>query len=148
VTKAAPIKILHVEDDVNDVLLFQQACGKANVGFEIQSVADGDEAIAYLRGAEKFSDRAEFPMPQLILLDLKMPRLSGFDVLEWVRQQVAFEKMPIIVLTSSNHDIDVRRAYDLGANSYLVKPVGFEGLVEIAQTVHSLMAKLGERPRA
>src|SRR5687768_6946257 len=112
---AAHIHILHVEDDPNDALLFQHACKKAGVSFDLQAVSDGDEAIAYLRGSENFSDRREHPMPQLMLLDLKMPRLSGFEVLAWLRDNDPFQKLPVIVLTSSNHEADIKRAYDLGA---------------------------------
>jgi CheY-like chemotaxis protein len=135
-TAAAPIKILHVEDDANDALLFRHACDKAGVSFEIRGVSDGDEAIAYLRDTDGRSDGKEHPVPQLILLDLKMPRLSGFEVLTWLRNEARFQKTPVIVLTSSNHEIDIRRAYDLGASSYLVKPVGFEGLIEVARTIN------------
>src|SRR5512140_200503 len=120
---ASRINILHVEDDPNDALLFQHACRKAGVSFDLRAVNDGDEAIAYLRGNADFCDRNKHPMPQLVLLDLKMPRLSGFDVLSWLRSETGFSKLPVIVLTSSNHEMDIQRAYDLGANSYLVKPV-------------------------
>src|ERR1051326_1097563 len=97
---ASRISILHVEDDPNDALLFEHACRKAGVNFNLQSVPDGDQAIAYLRGAEGFADRAKHPLPQLMLLDLKMPRLSGFEVLTWVRKEGFFQRLPIIVLTS------------------------------------------------
>ena len=131
--------ILHVEDDPNDTLLFQHACNKAGVIFDLQAVSDGDQAIAYLRGAADFSDRLKHPFPKLILLDLKMPRVSGFDVLTWLQGENVFKQVPVVVLTSSNHDADVKRAYDLGAKSYLVKPVGFEALVELVKTLPSLL---------
>jgi Response regulators consisting of a CheY-like receiver domain and a winged-helix DNA-binding domain len=140
------VNILHVEDDPNDALLFQHACQKAGVGFDLRSVNDGDQAIAYLRGTGAFSDRNQNPVPQLILLDLKMPRLSGFDVLTWIRNEVAVKSTPVIILTSSNHETDIKRAYDLGANSYLVKPVGFDALVEVARTIHSYWTHINEIP--
>jgi CheY-like chemotaxis protein len=143
---AVRVNILHVEDDPNDALLFQHACQKAGVGFDLQSVNDGDQAISYLRGAESYSDRERHPFPQLILLDLKMPRLSGFDVLAWLRNEGPFKKTPVIILTSSNHETDVKRAYDLGANSYLVKPVGFDALVEVARTIQGYWLHLNETP--
>jgi CheY-like chemotaxis protein len=143
---AASIHILHIEDDPNDALLFQHACQKAGVNFRLQSIHDGDEAIAYLRCAEGSPDRIANPLPQLILLDLKMPRLSGFDVLAWLRGGNNFKKLPVIVLTSSNHEADIKRAYDLGANSYLVKPVGFDALVEVAKTIQSYWTTLNETP--
>src|SRR5262249_13079512 len=108
--------ILHVEDDANDVLLFQHACRKAGVRVDVHTVTDGDEAVDYLKGSDKFSDRQEHPLPSLLLLDLKMPRVTGFDVLSWVRNQESFRRLPVVVLTSSNHDADVKRAYELGAN--------------------------------
>jgi CheY-like chemotaxis protein len=134
--------ILHVEDDPNDTLLFQHACRKAGIVFDLQAVSDGDQAMAYLRGANDFCDRSKFPLPQLILLDLKMPRVSGFDVLTWLQSQDALKGVPVIVLTSSNHDADVKRAYSLGAKSYLVKPVGFEALVELVKTLPGFLAQV------
>ena len=130
--------ILHVEDDPNDTLLLEHACKKAGLVFDLQAVSDGDQAIAYLRGMNDFSDRSKYPLPKLILLDLKMPRLSGFDVLAWLRSDEGFRGVPVVVLTSSNHDADVKRAYALGAKSYLVKPVGFEALVELVKTLPQL----------
>ncbi|HYG23607.1 MAG TPA: response regulator [Verrucomicrobiae bacterium] len=138
------VNILHVEDDPNDALLFQHACQKAGVGFELQSVNDGDQAIAYLRGTDAFSNRQQHPFPHLILLDLKMPRLSGFDVLAWLRNEGNIKQTPVIILTSSNHETDIKRAYELGANSYLVKPVGFDALVEVAKTIYGYWRHLNE----
>jgi CheY-like chemotaxis protein len=139
---AAMTTILHVEDDPNDTLLFEHACRKAGVVFDLQAVSDGDQAIAYLRGSNGFSDRMKHPIPKLILLDLKMPRVSGFDVLAWLRSDELFKQLPVVVLTSSNHDADVKRAYDLGARSYLVKPVGFEALVELVKTLPDFLVQI------
>src|SRR5215469_1200160 len=137
---AGTTTILHVEDDPNDTLLLEHACRKAGMIFNLQAVSDGDQAMAYLRGTSAFSDRAKHPLPHLILLDLKMPRVSGFDVLSWLRSENALCGVPVVVLTSSNHDADVKRAYDLGAKSYLVKPVGFEALVELVKTLPDILA--------
>src|SRR4051812_25256186 len=123
--KARRPTVLHIDDDPNDVMLFEHACRKAGIDFNLQSVQDGDEAINYLGGTSRFSDRTQHPFPQLVLLDLKMPRVNGFDVLTWLRAREEYKKLPVVVLTSSNHESDVKRAYNLGANSYLVKPVGF-----------------------
>jgi DNA-binding response OmpR family regulator len=139
---AVAATILHVEDDPNDTLLFQHACRKAGVAFDLQAVHDGDQAMAYLRGTNDFSDRQKHPMPKLILLDLKMPRVSGFDVLTWLRSETFLNQVPVVVLTSSNHDADVKRAYDLGAKSYLVKPVGFDALVDLVKTLPALLAQM------
>src|SRR4051812_4086731 len=136
------VTILHVDDDSNDIVLFQHACQKAGIDCNLHNVEDGDQAITYLRGAEQFADRARYPIPTLLLLDLKMPRVNGFDVLAWVRGNRHLRAMPVVVLSSSNHDADVKRAYDLGANSYMVKPVGFESLVEIARSLNQYWLSL------
>src|SRR5205809_6626023 len=94
--------ILHVEDDPNDVLLLDHACRKAGIDCEIKRVADGEEAIAYLLGKDEFADRKQYTLPQLILLDLKMPHLSGFDVLQWRRENDKMRTVPVVVLSSSN----------------------------------------------
>jgi CheY-like chemotaxis protein len=134
--------ILHVEDDPNDVLLLEHACRKAAVECDIRRVADGDEAVAYLRGVKPFANRAEFPLPRLILLDLKMPRMNGFDVLMWLREQEALRVIPVVVLSSSNHDADLHKAYELGVNSYLMKPVSFDSLVEIVKVINDYWLRL------
>lgn len=136
--------VLHVEDDANDVLLMQHACHKIGDGVTLQSVLDGDEAIAYLAGAGKYSDRTLYPTPELVLLDLKMPRVNGFEVLAWIRREMV--GLPVVVFTSSNHEADVVRAYELGASSYLVKPVGFDALVEMLQMIEHYWLRLNQRP--
>ncbi len=130
-----PQNLLLVEDDPNDVALIQRAFKKARVLNPLHVVNDGDEAVAYLSGEGEYPDRAKFPLPALMLLDLKLPRRSGHEVLAWVRQQPGLKRLPVVVLTSSSDAPDVRRAYDLGANSYLVKPVSFEGLMEMVKTL-------------
>jgi CheY-like chemotaxis protein len=127
--------LLHIEDDPNDVLLFQHACQKAGASCNLQVVADGDEAVAYLSGSGKFGDRSRFPLPKLVLLDLKMPRLNGIEAMTWIRKDRKLARLPVVVLSSSNHDVDIQRAYDAGANSYLVKPVDFNALVDIAKAL-------------
>jgi CheY-like chemotaxis protein len=129
------VTILHVDDDPNDIILFQHACQKAEIECHLQNVEDGDHAISYLRGQDEYADRERYPVPALVLLDLKMPRMNGFDVLVWIRGNDQLRAIPVVVLSSSNHDADVKRAYDLGANSYLVKPVGFDSLVGVAKSV-------------
>jgi CheY-like chemotaxis protein len=137
--------LLHVEDDPNDVLLLQRAFKKANLAINIHAVNDGDRAVAYLGGAEAFADREKFPLPSLILLDLKMPRKSGLEVLAWIRGQEKLRRLLVVIFTSSKHDEDINRAYDLGANSYLVKPVGFDMLVEMAKLLHQYWLNTNER---
>src|SRR5689334_7620147 len=108
--------ILHVEDDPNDVLLVQRALKKANASSTIQSVSDGDRALAYLGGAQDYANREKFPFPQLVLLDLKMPRKSGLEVLSWIRSQPMLKRVLVVIFTSSKHDQDINNAYELGAN--------------------------------
>jgi len=141
-----PYTILLVEDDPNDVLLIQRAFRKSDVANPIQVVGDGEEAIAYLSGRGPYADRERYPLPVLLLLDLKLPRKSGFEVLEWLRQQPGLKRLPVAVLTSSAETPDINRAYDLGANSYLVKPVRFEGLLRMVQTLNLYWLIINEKP--
>ena len=144
----APITLLHVEDDPNDVLLLQRACRKAGLSVNVQAASDGDKAVAYLSGADGYSQRDKFPLPQLILLDLKMPRKSGLEVLSWIRSQPELKRIIVSVFTSSKHDEDINKAYEIGANSYLVKPVGFDALVTMMRAIDEYWLKLNERPSA
>ena len=120
--------ILLVEDNPTDVLLIKRAFVKAGLRHAIVQVADGDSAVDYLAGTGRYSDRRAHPLPSLVLLDLKLPRRSGLEVLEWVKQQPSLRRIPVVVLTSSAENSDIQRAYDVGANSYLVKPVVFDEL--------------------
>lgn len=123
--------ILLVEDNPDDVLLARRAVKKAALPVNMQVVTDGDEAVAYLGGAGQFGDRARHSLPALVLLDLKLPKRSGLEVLRWVRSQAMLDTTPVVVLTSSSEDEDIQKAYALGANSYLQKPVAFNGLVQL-----------------
>ena len=138
--------ILLAEDDPNDVLLIQRAFQRNHVANPVQVVRDGDEALAYLSGQAPFADRERHPLPVLMLMDLKMPRKSGLEVLEWVRQQPGLKRLPIIVLTSSNQSPDINRAYELGANSYLVKPAGFDSLLDLVKNLDMYWLILNEKP--
>jgi DNA-binding response OmpR family regulator len=138
--------ILHVEDDPNDVLLVERAMKKSNAGAMLKSVSDGDKAVSYLKGDDVFSDRDKNPIPDLVLLDLKMPRKSGMEVLTWIRAQDQFKRLPVVIFTSSKHEQDITRAYDLGANSYLVKPVGFDSLLDTLKQVYLYWGNLNQRP--
>src|SRR5689334_15887529 len=125
--------ILLVDDDSNDVLLIQRAFQKAGLGKSLRIVRGGDEAISYLSGTDPYSNRGEHPLPFLVLLDLKMPGTDGFEVLQWARNEPDLKRLLIVVLTSSSLQTDVDRAYELGANSYLVKPVEFTEMVHLVQ---------------
>ena len=141
-----PSVILLVEDRQDDVLLVQRALARAKILNPLFVVHSGEEAISYLSGDGKFSNRAEYPLPELILLDLKMPGLDGFDVLKWVRSQAAFKPLRIVVLTSSEEVYDVDQAYGLGANSFLVKPYDFTDLVSLAQVLQKFWLHLSRTP--
>ena len=129
------LTVLCVDDSSDDTLLLRRACRRAGVKFLLQSVDDGDKAIAYMTGIQAYSDRTTYPVPILILLDLKMPTRSGFDVLEWLRTQPHYKTLPVAILTSSHHDSDVREAYQKGANCFLTKPVEYEALIDLARAL-------------
>lgn len=138
--------ILLAEDEPNDVFLIQRAFTKANISDGLSVVSDGEQAIDYLAGQKEFADRDRFPMPKLVLLDLKLPRKSGLDVLSWLRAQDSpYRRVPVVMLTSSRQASDINRAYELGANSYLVKPVAFEDLLEMIKMLNFYW-NLNERP--
>lgn len=113
--------ILQVEDDPNDVFFLQHAMKKAGVANPVQVASDGQQAIQYLQGAGKFADRERFPLPCLVLLDLKLPHVMGLDVLRWIRKQSG-TALPVVMLTASGEDADIATAYRLGANAFLTKP--------------------------
>ncbi len=114
--------ILVAEDDPTDAFFFQRAFGRAGLPATLHFVRDGQKVLDYLQGEGQFADRTSYPMPQLLLLDLKMPRLDGFDVLKWVRKQPGLSGLPVVIFSSSEEPKHVARAYGMGANSYLVKP--------------------------
>lgn len=138
--------LLHVEDDPNDVLLLQRAIRRASLPIAALSVPDGELAVAYLSGDGVYADRQQYPLPELVLLDLKIPRKSGLEVLSWIRGHPGLSRLPVAVLTSSRHERDMEQAYDRGANSYLVKPVGFDDLLELVRLVHAYWFSLNQRP--
>jgi CheY-like chemotaxis protein len=138
--------ILLVEDDENDIMLLQRAFRRAAIINPLQVVRHGDDAVAYLEGTGEFADRALHPLPVLMLLDLKLPRRTGLEVLRWVKERTGLKRIPIVVLTSSKNDDDVNRAYELGANSYVVKPVSFETLLELVKSLELYWLVLNERP--
>src|SRR5512146_292359 len=126
--------VLLAEDEEHDVFLMQRAFGLAGVANRLIAVRDGQEAIRYLHGQGPYADRSRFPEPCLLLLDLKMPLVDGFEVLGWVRQHPAWrDALPVIVLSSSDHEKDVQKAFELGAHDYLAKPMNFNALVALVR---------------
>ena len=144
-TPAAPT-ILIAEDDDNDVFFIERAFQQLQIPNPRRRVRDGEEAIAYLRGDGEFADRQQHPLPCFLILDLKMPRKNGFEVIAWARQQPGIKRLPIAVLTSSREEPDINHAYDLGANTYLVKPVKFEELVETIKALSLFWLLLAKVP--
>jgi len=138
--------ILLAEDDPSDVLLIQRSFRKAGLREVLKLVHDGEQAIQYLGGRGVYSNRERFPLPFMLLLDLKMPGADGFDVLEWVRAQREFNRLLIVVLTSSNLQSDVDKAYELGANSYLVKPVEFTDMVNLIKRFEAYWTEMNRIP--
>jgi CheY-like chemotaxis protein len=129
------VTVLHVDDDPNDTTLLQVACAKADVDFELQNIEDGNEVIDYLSGTGKYADRARYRLPELVLLDMKMPRATGLEVLKWIRSHARLKHLPVIVLSGSELREDMHQAYADGANSYLVKPPNFQSLVDLVKTI-------------
>jgi len=138
--------ILLVEDSADDVFFMKRALKFAGTSASIQVAEDGQVAIDYLSGEGAFSNRAEFPLPTLILLDLRMPRVPGFEVLKWLRKKEAFSCLPVVILSSSREESDIRKAYSLGANSFLVKTGDSNLLVAMVKTLVEYWLKYNETP--
>src|ERR1700744_5638874 len=122
-------KILHVEDNPDDVMLMNLAFNRAGIAAKLHVVNDGDEGIAALENSSWSGG------PVCVLLDVKLPRVSGLEVLAWIRNQPRLRRLPVILLTSSSQTADINRAYDLGANSFLVKPPDLDSLTQLVKTV-------------
>jgi CheY-like chemotaxis protein len=138
--------VLIAEDSENDLLMLRRAFRQVGITAPVQYVSDGEQAIAYLNGEGKFMRRDEFPVPDLLLLDLKMPRKNGFEVLEWLRKQTSLRRLRVVVLTTSEDLRDVNRAYALGAASFLTKPVNFAEFKETIQAMYNYWMAFNRRP--
>jgi CheY-like chemotaxis protein len=133
----APSPFLLVDDNEDDVLIAKAAYKRAQVPHPLQSVTGGREAIDYLEGNGGYSDRSRYPLPSLVLLDLKMPLVNGFDVIRRIRSHADLKRSIIVVMTSSSRESDINQAYELGANSYLVKPSDVESLISVFKSLHN-----------
>jgi len=128
--------VLLVEDDLNDIILVKRAFKMARIKNPLQIVTDGQEAISYLRGDGKYADRSAHPLPKLIVMDIRMPRRSGFEVLEWVKDcSKPLHRIPVVIVSSSEDPADINRAYELGANAYMVKPVQFRAVEHLFESI-------------
>ena len=121
--------VLLVDDSENDLFLTRTAFKSAGVNYPLQEAHNGEDAIAYLKGEYSYGDRTKYPMPAVMLLDLNMPLKNGFDVLAWVRTQPDLKRLSVIILSASMRTADVERAFDLGANSFLLKPSALGELI-------------------
>ncbi len=142
------LKILIAEDSPQDAFLLQRAIEKAGVPFNPRFVTDGQEAVDYLTGADDFSNRDNYPVPSLVILDIKMPRLTGLDVLRWLKSQDILRKTPVVILSNSDEHRDVEQAYSLGANAYMVKPLKSERLQELVRAIDSYWREFCKLPDA
>jgi CheY-like chemotaxis protein len=131
--------ILLVDDSSDDAVIMKNAFRKAGVTNSLQLLTNGEDAIAYLSGEGPYSNRTQFPLPSVILLDLNMPRTDGFEFLKWLRVQPNLRRTPVEVLTASGRPEDIARAFDAGANGYLIKPSDFEGMAEMVHSWCRLM---------
>jgi CheY-like chemotaxis protein len=129
------VPILLAEDDENDIFLMGRAFDRAGIPNPLSVVRNGQEAIDYLSGTGGYADRSKCPLPHLMLLDLKMPWMDGFDVLKWLRTHPEFDTLPVVVLTSSKLQADVDKSRQLGVYDYRVKPQSFEDLVRLLDDV-------------
>jgi len=136
--------ILYAEDDENDVFLMKRAFRQAGIENPPEIVTDGQAVIDYLSGTNGYADREKFPLPTLLLLDLKLPIKSGLEVLKWIRSTPSCCTLPVIMLTSSNQNSDIHRAYILGANSYLVKPGKPDQLLTMVNTIKDFWLTLNQ----
>ena len=137
----SPPTLLHIDDNRDDLFLFRKACLENGAAFNLQSVMSGKEALRYLQGIDLYADRSQFPLPNLILLDLKMPPPDGFSVLRWIRERPEFRQLTVCIFTSSFQYQDIQKAYSLGANCFLTKSASFEKLLFLAAAVSQSLAQ-------
>lgn len=142
---AKKLVIMVAEDDPNDLELLRHVVSENGVEVNFQSAQDGEQLINYLRGDGEFQDRSRYPVPDIIVLDLKMPRVNGFEVLRWLRQEPGLARIPVVVLSGSGLETDIEEAYRLGANTYFTKP---GQLAELRNIIASLIDywRRSERP--
>ncbi|GGO65160.1 response regulator [Bowmanella pacifica] len=141
-----PITILMADDDEDDRLLARDALTESRVLNTLHCVEDGQALLQYLRGQGKYSDKSAYPTPSLILLDLNMPIMDGREALREIKADPSLRSIPVVILTTSKEEEDMLRGYDLGAASYITKPVNFEGLVELMKALGRYWVEFVELP--
>ncbi len=129
--------VLIVDDDPNDIFLLVEAFRQVGFNHELLPLGDGRDAIGYLRGAPPYDNMNSFPVPDLMLLDIKMPKMTGFEVLAWLRTRPEFGALPVVMLSSSGQADDLEKAKSLGANEFKVKPSGFPELMQLVRELNA-----------
>jgi CheY-like chemotaxis protein len=137
--------VLIADDDSNDIFFLRRAFQKAGLKHPVLDVPDGERAIHYLSGDQSYADRSRFPFPSLLFLDLKMPKVSGFEVLKWLNDQKSFPDLKVVVLSSSGLQSDIQKAKDLGADEYRVKPADIDDMIAMVKEVAERW--LGDTPQ-
>jgi CheY-like chemotaxis protein len=138
--------ILVIDDDPDDRFLLQQALRQANVFHDFHYTEDGEDALFYLNRESRFSHLKEAPLPCLIFLDLNMPKVQGIQVLEFIKKNPDFMQIPVVVFTTSNDQNEVEKCYRLGANSFITKPITYEGLVQAMKNIQEYWLRLVQLP--
>lgn len=141
-----PRPILAAEDEKSDRMILELGFQRAKVPHPLVIVRDGQEAVDYLSGKDRYADRLAHPLPALIVLDLKMPRMNGFDVLAWLARHPEFNQIPVVMLSSSGDELDMKKARQLGAREYFVKPHSLEELIKIAHQIQALWLSGATKP--
>ncbi len=141
-----PVVILCAEDDPDDQMLMRDALAESKLANRLVFVADGEELMAYLRRRPPYTDPATSPRPGIILLDLNMPRKDGREALGEIKADPRLRSIPVVVLTTSSAETDILRSYDIGASSYITKPVSFDGLVSVVQQLGKYWFEIVQLP--
>ena len=140
--------ILRAASQPGEPCVLKQACERARVTFRCESVNSADEAVKYLSGTGDYGNRERHPMPALVIVDLELNRGEGYEALSWIRHHPRLRYLPVVAISRSKSQMDMKRAYDLGASSYLLKPVSFSGLVELVKMIDRFWLTLNQVPRA
>lgn len=138
--------VLMAEDNKHDIIATKRAWKENNISNQLMIVNDGEECLDYLYKRGKYEEEGSAPRPGLLLLDIKMPKMDGLEVLKHIRENKEFHRLPVVILTTSRNEEDRMRSYDLGVNAYIMKPVGFEGLTQAIKTIN-LFWELVELPQ-
>jgi CheY-like chemotaxis protein len=138
--------ILLVEDSLSDAAIIDRAFSKIGPKYRLMAVTDGQQALNYLSGVGKYADRKTFPLPRMVLLDLQMPNMNGFQVLEWLRKQPSIRHLPVVVLAGSSYSPDIRRAYQAGADSFVTKPTCADAMLDELRLAVAYWAPPGRTP--